>query len=132
MPAIRQFIPLILLACIALFGQAWAAEPKPKAAAGEITAIDTAKLTITIKDAKSGDVTANVPAGTFISIDKQPSSLSDLKVGDKLKYVIKDGAASPEPTPQEPPLEPPPTGAGGVPTLRDPEPVRAPLVAVTA
>jgi Cu/Ag efflux protein CusF len=94
MPAIRQFIPFVLLACIALFGQAWAAEAKPKSASGEITAIDTAKMTITIKDAKSGDVTASVPAGTFISIDKQPSSLSDLKVGDKLKYTVKDGTAS--------------------------------------
>ncbi|MBA3939274.1 MAG: copper-binding protein [Planctomycetes bacterium] len=94
MPASRQVFLLILLACIALLGQSWAAEPKAKSAAGEITAIDTAKLTITIKDAKGGEVTAKVPAGTFISIDKQPSSLSDLKVGDKLTYTVKDGDTS--------------------------------------
>ncbi len=94
MPAIRQVFPLLLLACIALFGQSWAAEPKAKAATGEITAIDTAKLTITITDATGGAVTAKVPAGTFISIDKQPSSLSDLKVGDKLTYTVKNGDAS--------------------------------------
>ena len=92
----RSILPLLLLVCIAACGQLGGAEAKPKPTPGVITALDTTKLTLAIATTPKGgaapaSVEASVPAGTFITIDKQPSSLSDLKVGDKVAFVAKDG-----------------------------------------
>lgn len=65
---------------------------KVKQVTGEVTAIDAAAKTLTVKG-KAGEVALTADDKTTVKIGKEKKTLADVKVGDKVtvKYAEMDG-----------------------------------------
>lgn len=65
---------------------------KVKQVTGEVTAIDAAAKTLTVKG-KAGEVALTADDKTTVKIGKEKKALADVKVGDKatVKYTEMDG-----------------------------------------
>ena len=65
---------------------------KVKQVTGEVTAIDAAAKTLTVKG-KAGEVALTADDKTTVKIGKEKKTLADVKVGDKItvKYAEMDG-----------------------------------------
>lgn len=68
------------------------APAKVKQVTGEVTAIDAAAKTLTVKG-KAGEVALTADDKTTVKIGKEKKALTDVKVGDKVtvKYTEMDG-----------------------------------------
>lgn len=68
------------------------APAKVKQVTGEVTAIDAAAKTLTVKG-KAGDVALTADDKTTVKIGKEKKALGDVKVGDKVtvRYTEMDG-----------------------------------------
>lgn len=68
------------------------APAKLKQVTGEVTAIDAAAKTLTVKG-KAGEVALTADDKTTVKIGKEKKALADVKVGDKatVKYTEMDG-----------------------------------------
>ncbi|MEW6571254.1 MAG: hypothetical protein AB1390_08805 [Nitrospirota bacterium] len=71
-------------------------KPKVKQITGEVAAVDTKAMTISVKKKmkdKVVEAVATVTENTKITMDKEKKTLADVKVGDKvtLKYMEADG-----------------------------------------
>ncbi len=68
------------------------APAKVKQVTGEVTAVDAAANTLTVKG-KKGDVALVTDAKTMVKVGKEKKALADVKAGDKVtvKYTEADG-----------------------------------------
>lgn len=68
------------------------APAKVKQVTGEVTAVDAAAKTLTVKG-KAGDVALTADDKTTVKIGKEKKTLADVKVGDKVtvRYAEMDG-----------------------------------------
>lgn len=68
------------------------APAKVKQVTGEVTAVDAAAKTLTVKG-KAGDVALTADDKTTVKIGKEKKALGDVKVGDKVtvRYTEMDG-----------------------------------------
>lgn len=92
-------VVLSLIFILAVTSVTFAAEkhaaPAPAAKAvekhvkGDITAVDANAMTVTVKG-KKGDVTVTVDAKTEFKLGKDKKTVSDLKVGEKVKILYHE------------------------------------------
>jgi Cu/Ag efflux protein CusF len=82
----------VALIFVLAFTAASFAAAKVHSVTGEVTAVDAAAKTITLK-AKKGEVVISVVEKTSIKEGKEKKSLADVKAGDKVtvKYTEADG-----------------------------------------
>jgi Cu/Ag efflux protein CusF len=82
----------VALIFVLAFTAASFAAAKVHSVTGEVTAVDAAAKTITLK-AKKGEVAISVVEKTSIKEGKEKKSLADVKAGDKVtvKYTEADG-----------------------------------------
>lgn len=68
------------------------APAKVKQVTGEVTAVDAAAKTLTVKG-KAGDVALTADDKTTVKVGKEKKTLADVKVGDKVtvRYAEMDG-----------------------------------------
>jgi Cu/Ag efflux protein CusF len=85
----------VALIFVLAFTAASFAAAKVHSVTGEVTAVDAAAKTITLK-AKKGEVVISVVEKTSIKEGKEKKSLADVKAGDKVtvKYTEADGKMS--------------------------------------
>lgn len=69
--------------------------------AGEVTAVDAAAKTITVKT-KKGEVVISITDESVIKVGKETKSLADVKVGDKVKVTVAKKKKAAEPKKEEP------------------------------
>jgi Cu/Ag efflux protein CusF len=83
---------VVALIFVLAFTAASFAAAKVHQITGEVTAVDAAAKTVTLK-AKKGEVVISVAEKTSIKEGKQKKSLEDVKAGDKVtvKYTEADG-----------------------------------------
>ncbi len=83
---------VVSLIFVLAFTAASFAAAKIHSVTGEVTAVDAAAKTVTLK-AKKGEVTVSVEDKTSIKEGKEKKTLADLKAGDKVtvKYTEADG-----------------------------------------
>ena len=88
--ALALFFTLSIIECK---GNAMAlAKVKSKEITGEIVSVDASKNLLTVKT-KKGEMAFSLDEKTKIKMGKETRSISDLKVGDKIKvyYIHVDG-----------------------------------------
>jgi ribosomal protein S1 len=83
---------VVALIFVLAFTAASFAAAKVHSVTGEVTAVDAAAKTVTLK-AKKGEVVISVVEKTSIKEGKEKKSLADVKAGDKVtvKYTETDG-----------------------------------------
>jgi Cu/Ag efflux protein CusF len=89
--SMRKVVAVMVAALflLSLFGLAFAAA---KHVTGEVSAIDTAAKTLTVKE-KKGEMVLSYSDTTPVTEGKEKKSIADLKVGEKVEvtYVEKEG-----------------------------------------
>jgi Cu/Ag efflux protein CusF len=65
-------------------------KPKSRQFTGEITAVDAAAKTVTLKNAKGETKTFQADGAKVMTADKPAAELTDLKVGDKVTAQFKE------------------------------------------
>jgi Cu/Ag efflux protein CusF len=96
----------LIIAVVFIVGVSFVAEAKKEAKApkekvivakGEVTKVDAAANTVTIKKAGKTpeEITLNVTPETVVKIGKEKKALADIKAGDKVKAMyVKDTMAA--------------------------------------